>query len=587
MRKRNDVEHLHANVFRKLVVLHMLQALVFSITGIVDCAVVGQVLGESGLAGMKLAMPIFAIQYFLIGSVLSSGLSVQMTRLLGQGRRDSANQCLLWVLALVAGISGLLFLAALLFPNASTRLFAGNADAAVFGFTKGYLLPIMWGSLPIILQGILSTVCALEGAGRRMTVSVIMVLVVDIVGDGLAVILKAGMVGIAVASVAAYISACLVLAGQFFSKQTIFRKERLRYEKGLISGTIRAGLPMAVKGVCEFFCPVAINRLMLQYGTVTGLAALSIQDAARYLPLAFCEGLAAATLLVTGMYAAEDDAEALHQERKTILIYGLGIGALWALILAASAPLSIRIFTNDTALRALGLSAFLWYLAGVPFISLNYAIRAYFQGKGGERKASLYTLINQLVLPVFTAWIFGRIWGIFGIFAAFAVHEAVLLLLFALFRLTAEDRTMERLAIIGEIRGSATTVDEVMAASESVIRLCAAHGIDHRQAYHIGLCLEELATNALKHGFKYMRSGDLEYRFVIAPQALILRVRDNGRPFDLIERYKLLNPEDPASLLGLRVIFAAAEEVSASHTFGLNNVCIRISREPEHAGAKN
>ena len=167
------------------------------------------------------------------------------------------------------------------------------------------------------------------------------------------------------------------------------------------------------------------------------------------------------------------------------------------------------------------------------------------------------------------------------------MHEAVLLLLFALFRLTAEDRTMERLAIIGEIRGSATTVDEVMAASESVIRLCAAHGIDHRQAYHIGLCLEELATNALKHGFKYMRSGDLEYRFVIAPQALILRVRDNGRPFDLIERYKLLNPEDPASLLGLRVIFAAAEEVSASHTFGLNNVCIRISREPEHAGAKN
>jgi len=69
-----------------------------------------------------------------------------------------------------------------------------------------------------------------------------------------------------------------------------------------------------------------------------------------------------------------------------------------------------------------------------------------------------------------------------------------------------------------------------------------------------------------------------ELRLVISPESLILRLRDDCRRFDLIERYKLIDPEEPASNIGLRIVFAKADEVNYSSSLDLNNICIRFSR---------
>ena len=51
------MERYQSGFFRRTVFIYMVQALVLSVTGIVDCAVVGFFIGAEGLAGMKLAMP--------------------------------------------------------------------------------------------------------------------------------------------------------------------------------------------------------------------------------------------------------------------------------------------------------------------------------------------------------------------------------------------------------------------------------------------------------------------------------------------------------------------------------------------------
>ena len=202
-------EHLQTGIFRRLVFLYMLQALVFSVTGMIDCAFVGRGVGAAGLAGMKLAMPVFAVLYLLFGSILSTGLSVRVSGLITDGKRSLANQSLLWVCAVAVGISLILLVAAVILPDFLTRIFAGSVrDQAVYDHTKAYLIPILIGSLPVILHSILSAVAALEGANRRMTVSVAVVLIVDLVGDLIAVKLDSGLWGIAIASIAAYLGAC-------------------------------------------------------------------------------------------------------------------------------------------------------------------------------------------------------------------------------------------------------------------------------------------------------------------------------------------------------------------------------------------
>ncbi len=108
--------------------------------------------------------------------------------------------------------------AAAVFPADLTKLFSGNTGGiALYENTRAYLLPVTFGTLPVILQIILSSLVALDGAGRRLTVSIVVILVSDIIGDFLAVALGAGIKGVAIASVCAYLCACLVLAGHFVS----------------------------------------------------------------------------------------------------------------------------------------------------------------------------------------------------------------------------------------------------------------------------------------------------------------------------------------------------------------------------------
>ena len=565
--------------------IHMLQALVLSVAGIVDSAIVGQFWGAEGLAGMKLAMPVFSILY-MIGSIFSTGLSVQVTKLLAKGKREEANQCFIWVCTAAAAISLLLMLAAILFTDAITGFFADYTDDAVlYEAVKAYLIPILTGSLVIIMQIVLSGVAALEGADRRLTISIAAVLAANLIGDLLAVVLDAGIRGIAIASVVAYLCSCLVLGSQLVNGKTIFRLGRPRTEKGVFIAVLAAGFPMAVRYLCEFIYPVTVNRMMLKYGSLTGLAALSIQDAVRYMPLALGEGVMTAVLLLTGMYAAEHDTEALRRERKDILRFCAVYGSVWALILAAAASLLVKMFTKDAALQDMAADAFRWYLLGVPFMCFNLASRAYLQGLDRQKEAGALTLVNQLALPVIFTWLFGRKWGISGIFAAFALHEIVLTACFVCQQLVrnGSGRTLPDGSaqgnIIAEIRGDITSLEQVTEASDKVIQLCEKNDVDRKQAFNVGLCLEELAANSLQHGFKDDREKYVEYRFIIIGRWLILRLRDNGRPFDLTERYKLLNPDDPVSGLGLRIVFAAAENVNYSHAFDLNNVCIRLLKQ--------
>jgi two-component sensor histidine kinase len=64
--------------------------------------------------------------------------------------------------------------------------------------------------------------------------------------------------------------------------------------------------------------------------------------------------------------------------------------------------------------------------------------------------------------------------------------------------------------ILAEARGDITMIEQVAEASDKVIRLCEEHDVDRKQAFNMGLCLDELAANSLLHGFKDDRESRLQ-----------------------------------------------------------------------------
>ena len=132
----------------------------------------------------------------------------------------------------------------------------------------------------------------------------------------------------------------------------------------------------------------------------------------------------------------------------------------------------------------------------------------------------------------------------------------------------------------GRIRSvdfSPKTIEEVTELSENVIELCRENGIEEKQAFFTGLCLEELAVNAIQHNAKLKHPLHLHVRFAITEKQLVLRLRDQGRPYDLTRAYSMIKPDDPSSHIGLHLVYASAEEVTWSSFFQMNNICIRLA----------
>lgn len=580
-------------IFRRLVAAGFIKSLTLSIAGMIDCAIVGRFLGANGLSAMKLAMPIFSV-LSLFSSVLGTGLSVSVSRDLTRGDRERAGKTFQSVLTVTVLIGLVCTWIGIVRPSMITTLLAGRVfDPAVFAAATDYVALILASALPILLFDILGTLAMLEGADRHIRIASIALLVMDITGDLVALRLKAGMLGVAAASGFSYFSACAIVVSFFLGRRSMFHLKLRRPDGKALRWVIFLGLPMVVKGLSGILWPMSVNRLMLRYGTLSGLAALSIQDAVHYLPTALCSGIASATLIMVGIYAGEQDEDGLRRLNVSIVRWSLFGGLSIALCLGLAAEPMLRLFSDDAEILSLSVSALRLYLVGVPCLALNLAAASYLQGRGMNKASGGVIFVNHILISISSAYILARLFGTKGIFASYGLCEvimAALLILNVLLFLNLRNRKSYGPAAMAkkELRRNIQSLDEALAASQQVYEFCASNGIGHREAYHIALCSEELAVNSIEHGFNDGRKHHLELRAVIVDGKLLLRLRDDGRRFDLVDRYRMINPEDPTKNIGLRIVFASAEDVSYSSEFSMNNVCVKcaIDAQPAaHGGA--
>ena len=578
--------------FSQLVFASFIKSLTLSLAGLIDCAVVGRFLGADGLSAMKLAMPVYSF-LSLFSAVFGTGLSITVSRELTENGVARANEIFRSVFSVLCALGACLMALGLLNPGLLSDLLTGSScDPAVRAQAAEYFRPILIGALPILLYDLFATIAMLGGAVRELRLASAALFIVDVGGDLLAVRLHQGMLGIAVASAASYAAAFLVILCYVLSKKCMFLPGLRLPERGALRRVIQFGLPGGLILLCNIVRPVLVNRFSLAYGTMVGLAALSVQDAVRYVPGALCNGISKATLILAGVFVAESDLAALRKEKISILRWSfIGCTAVAVVLMLLASPL-LWIFTGDEAVHTLGVSALRLYLAGVPFFAVNASTMSLFQGMGEKQSSIRVAVFNRLLSPVFFAWLLGKHFGNLGIYASFPVSEVYVTLSLVIILLLKKRRkntilpeTLRKTDVIAELRVRIADPEQAMAASQEVRQLCLDNGFSPKRAFYVALTVEELAMNSLTHGFDDGKNHHLELRAIITGEQLILRLRDDGRPFDLTERYKMMNPDDPSRNIGLRIIFAAADEVTYHSSLSLNNVCIKIDKDGARSGA--
>ena len=462
-------------------------------------------------------------------------------------------------------------------PEILTYVFTGmNCDPVLFDHTTDYLKAILIGTLPILMYEVLSTVILFEGARKHLAIASGVLLITDIIGDIIAIRIGAGILGISVASVFAYLCAFMVVGLYFVSKGSMISLKVIIPDFKSLKEVISSGLPTAVSYICNILWPISINFLMLRFGSIKALAALSIQDAIHYVPDALCSGIANAAMILTGIYSSEYDEKSLKELRTTILSWSIIGGLVSMVIMRLLSENLLPLFSDDQRVLELASESLSCYLVSVPFYAINKATFYYFQERQNRKVANAFILINHLVLPVTLAWVWGYKYGESGIFASYLACEVFMFLLLVLvetFMPARKENTDQK----AEYRKLILNDEDAVEASKKIYDICLENGIDPYKAKHIRLCAEELATNSVEHGFtKDNRKHQAEIRTLIRGNELIMRIRDDCMHFDLKERYKVINPDDLSRNIGLRIIFTEADDVSYSSALSMNNVCIRI-----------
>ncbi len=118
-------------------------------------------------------------------------------------------------------------------------------------------------------------------------------------------------------------------------------------------------------------------------------------------------------------------------------------------------------------------------------------------------------------------------------------------------------------------------MDEVSAASESVMDFCKKRGVDNRRSFLASLCVEELTRNIIQHGGYQKNRNNVGVR-VVSKDTLTICVQDDCIKFDPCERMKMIEPDQPEKNIGLRIVAKLAADMDYYNNAGINTLIIKL-----------
>ncbi len=566
----------------------------------VDSVIVCRFLGEKEIAAVGISGPFF----FLVGilaSCLSSGLQTICSQELGRGHLEDVSQrfseTVLWATVCLSALTAVVFLTV---PQIAFLFGARGKGADLHALTCQYLYGLGFEMVPFVLMSVLTSVVVLDNGSSAVMLSSILGCVINIGFDILSVRCRWGLFGIGLSSSISVVVSLLILLLHFCRKDRSIRFRLVRIRWKGIREVLRLGLPKAIHSMAGMLRAWLLNALVIHLGGSVAMSVLTINgtimDFVEILPV----GFAGAVSVLSGISYGEMNGEEMEGVGILAHRYILFFSALMmGLLISLNSPIA-RFFLSPVS-SGYPLLQFVIFCIAANIVanSLICSRVSYLQAKADAKNAQHLEAAGNMILLVGFALGLSSIFGIKGVFLAFPVSKLVCLLLVYIYNARRAGKLIptvqEYMGLAPNFYSSARdvisypikTTEECVLASEQVGLFCCGHKFDKRSAYLAAVCVEEIATNVLQHGGKNDKELPLaEIRVTIVENQLIFRIRDNGKSFQLSTMAKLLADEkDPAASLGLKIVCAAADDISYYRIYGMNTTIIRIRNGLEKAAA--
>lgn len=582
--ERND------KLIKKKVYKYMVTGVMITVAmqlgNVVDAIIVGNLLGSIGNAAVSASTPyLYILQAAAI--LLGSGGAVTAAVLLGKRDAESSGK-----------VMGFCMVFSIAYPLVFTCLFPvlipafitvtgaqGELAEMIRNITTVYSVGMPILSFAIVMAYFINVDNHPAMAARLHIVANAVNLILDYI---LVRFTSLGITGAAMSTILGYLTAGLIFIPRYFrSKNRMLRPQfkGMFRSRDLIGSTCKHGFPNLAYLIMTVISVGVINASALRTLGKEYFSAYAVANNTQLIVQMFLNGVSSVTASVAGVLYGEKDFFGMRRVFARVLRTAMIIGTVIMLVFLAvpQAIAGLYGFDNDAVRPELCAGLRIFALSFLIF-SLNALAQNYYRTIG-QTFLSTASSVMQLIIFKIPLMLTGMaLFGFKGLFEAIILSELLSFAIINLIRMAMQraGKVPQKgfLAIPEQkpgaicdmsVTGSETTAVSV---SERIIEYCSAEHVPPAKAQIMGIAAEEIIDNISRYGYRASEEKNIDICLSKADGKYILRIRDDGVPFNPVA-YEA-EEREPQEIGGLELLRRMAVKMNYMRAISLNNTIIEI-----------
>ena len=573
--------------FNSYLVPGVMMTVAMQLGNIIDCIFVSRWIDLDGLSAISLSMPVLFVMQ-MVGMTIGGGCAATISVMLGRRQIDEASETVsASVFAVIA--ASLVFtvlapfivrpLASVLTPS---PLLAGMLEEYLFLFML--LIPFL--NLCILVTNVvtvdnhpkLGAACFIIASIVNLSTEYIFLNYTDL-----------GMRGAALSTIIGYGTGLVVVIPYMRSPRRIIAPGISKILPGMktFRQVVKAGIPQTSLTVVKILQFLTVNTLIQKALGPDYLAIYAVCMNAVTIVRLFIDGVIGLIQTIAGVLYGEKDYYGIRALVRRTAVTAAGIAILLTVFFLVFPQALLALFSfNKPALYGVALTCVRLYSLSFLLFAANRIVQVYYQATLHPSLSSLDTVLQGFVWLVPMMLLMMRMMGIEGVCLSVGLAEAMTWITVWIYRSLGQRRGKlpQKGFLMIPDRDSHVLLDVTISSTEedavqlgkTMMACCREHGIPAIQANCLCMAAEELSVNISRYGYSQGNPCAIDICLSAAEESLILRLRDDGIPFDPTVYGK--KDVDVFEMGGLEMIRRITSKMTYTRVLNMNNTIIEVRR---------
>lgn len=556
---------------------------------LVDGILVGNFIGNDALSASSLVMPILYIIQ-IPGFALGIGGAIVVATLLG--KRDVIGAKKAYSFSMIVGMGISILFAAIAYPIAGPLASLFSDGSAVYQeYASQYILMSLVTDPIITFALLIGSFMAVDNNPR---LSSLFYIVSNAAKVGLEVLLIKvmqpygyGMMGAALSTGAGYLVGAVVTIFYFISKKkmlTLTFNIRNSGAKSIFKATSTTAINMFLTAIQMLIVNIFIGKLfgdndLLLYGLVSNMV---------FLFDLLCGGVLNIIPNLCGIFYGEKDYYSLKSVARKIYWINIGITVFISLFVLIFPNAYCAIFGADYTGDIARINTVLWvYLISFIPYEINKFSTNYYPTIDKNVSSMVTVFLRELVIVLpLTLGLLHTSDPLMGYCMACWINELATVIIVYIFIHFYNKRKkyrsifmLEKLDVDSFDVSLDNNEQNASIVSSQITEFAKSHNIPNRESQIVGLAAEEMVDNIINYGYKKNSHNYIDVNLKLFKDNLLLRIRDDGVPFDPTKVE--FDDKEEYSTSGLKLIKNITDKMTYMRILNLNNTVFEIKLKGE------